>query len=203
MLRVLIAGLLGLGFCFPGLAQEAVQPAVLFRNVQVFDGLHEELSAPCDVLVSGNQISRIGPGPLVTGDHAATVIEGGGRVLMPGLIDNHAHIMFASIPMNVALSGDIGFVHVASTREAHATLKRGFTTIRDMGGPCFGLKAAIDQGLVTGPRIFPSGAFVSQTGGHGDFRIPNDLPAKPGDYTHSERSGAAAIADSPDAGDAF
>ena len=62
----------------------------------------------------------------------------------------------------------------------------------------FGLKRGIDTGLVPGPRIWPSGAFVSQTGGHGDFRLPNELPARPGDFSYSERVGAAAIADSPD-----
>jgi len=77
-------------------------------------------------------------------------------------------------------------------------LMRGFTSIRDLGGPVFGLKRGIDAGLVPGPRIWPSGAFISQTGGHGDFRLPNDLPARPGDHTYSERVGAAAIADDPD-----
>jgi len=77
-------------------------------------------------------------------------------------------------------------------------LLRGFTSIRDLGGPVFGLKRGIDAGLVPGPRIWPSGAFISQTGGHGDFRLPNDLPARPGDYTYSERVGAAAIADDAD-----
>jgi imidazolonepropionase-like amidohydrolase len=63
----------------------------------------------------------------------------------------------------------------------------------------FGLKKGIDSGFARGPRIWPSGAFISQTGGHGDFRLPTDMPARPGDFTHSERVGAAAIADSPDA----
>jgi imidazolonepropionase-like amidohydrolase len=74
-------------------------------------------------------------------------------------------------------------------------LLRGFTSVRDLGGPVFGLKRGIDQGLVPGPRIWPSGAFISQSGGHGDFRLPNELPARPGDYSYGERIGAAAIAD--------
>jgi imidazolonepropionase-like amidohydrolase len=77
-------------------------------------------------------------------------------------------------------------------------LMRGFTSIRDLGGPVFGLNRGIDMGLVAGPRIWPAGAMISQTGGHGDFRLPNDLPARPGDYTFSERIGAAAIADNAD-----
>jgi imidazolonepropionase-like amidohydrolase len=70
--------------------------------------------------------------------------------------------------------------------------------VRDLGGPVFGLKKAIDAGLVPGPRIWPSGAFISQSGGHGDFRLPTEIPAPPGGFSYSERVGAAAIADSPD-----
>jgi imidazolonepropionase-like amidohydrolase len=83
-------------------------------------------------------------------------------------------------------------------KAANDMLLRGFTSIRDMGGPVFGLKRGIDAGLVTGPRIWPAGAFISQTGGHGDFRLSNDFPARPEDYTFTERIGGAAIADDPD-----
>ena len=84
-------------------------------------------------------------------------------------------------------------------RSAEDMLLRGFTSIRDLGGPVYGLKRGIDLGLVPGPRIWPSGAFISQSGGHGDFRLPNELPAAPGSFSFSERVGAAAIADNPDA----
>ena len=76
---------------------------------------------------------------------------------------------------------------------------RGFTTVRDVGGASFGLKRAIDTGEVVGPRIYPSGAMISVTSGHGDFRSPNDLPrvlGMPG--SRLDREGATAIADSPD-----
>jgi len=118
---------------------------------------------------------------------------------MPGLIDAHTHLMFATVPQLAVLTGDIGFLNVAAVKAAGDMLMRGFTSARDLGGPVFGLKKGIDLGLVPGPRIWPAGAFISQSGGHGDFRLPNDLPARPGDYSFSERAGAAAIADSPDA----
>ena len=118
---------------------------------------------------------------------------------MPGLIDAHTHIMFATLPQMMVLTSDVGFVNVAATKAAGDMLMRGFTSARDLGGPVFGLKRGIDAGLVAGPRIWPAGAFISQSGGHGDFRLPTDIPARPGDFTHSERVGAAAIADSPDA----
>ncbi|MGZ8947013.1 MAG: metal-dependent hydrolase family protein, partial [Methylococcaceae bacterium] len=108
------------------------------------------------------------------------------------------HIMFATVPQMVVLTSDIGFINVAAVKAANDMLMRGFTSIRDLGGPVFGLKRGIDVGLVPGPRIWPAGAFISQTGGHGDFRLPNEIPAQPGDYSFSERVGAAAIADNTD-----
>jgi imidazolonepropionase-like amidohydrolase len=107
--------------------------------------------------------------------------------------------MFESVSQVEVLTGDIGFINVAAVKSANDMLMRGFTSIRDLGGPVFGLKRGIDAGLVPGPRIWPSGAFISQSGGHGDFRLPNDLPARPGDFTYSEQVGGSAIADSPDA----
>lgn len=171
-------------------------PETLFRNVRVFDGSGADLSAATNVLVRGNTIASLGA-PF--GSAAATVIDGGGRTLMPGLIDSHTHVMFATVPQMVLLTADIGFINIVASRAATDMLMRGVTSIRDMGGPIFGLKRAIDAGIVPGPRIWPSGGFISQTGGHGDFRLPNELPAAPGAFSYAERVGAAAIADNPDA----
>ncbi|MCU0976645.1 MAG: amidohydrolase family protein [Steroidobacteraceae bacterium] len=171
---------------------------VLFREVRVFDGRSAALSAPTDVLVRGNTIAAIGAGAAPTGD-AAKVIEGGGRTLMPGLIDAHVHVAFQTLPQTALLLGDVGYVHIAAGKGATEMLMRGFTSVRDLGGPTFGVKQAIDSGLIPGPRIWPSGAMVSQSGGHGDFRLPNELPSPPGAWSYGERMGAAAIADSPDA----
>jgi imidazolonepropionase-like amidohydrolase len=178
-------------------AADATPPEVLFRDVRVFDGKSEALSGRTDVLVRGNRIAAVGAGA-VASSPSATIIDGGGRTLMPGLIDAHVHLMFATIPQVALLTADIGFVNIAAGKAAHDMLMRGFTSVRDAGGPTFGLKRAIDTGLVAGPRIWPSGAFISQTGGHGDFRLPNELPARPGDFSYAERVGAAAIADDPD-----
>ena len=76
---------------------------------------------------------------------------------------------------------------------------RGFTTVRDVGGPAFGLKRAIDEGIVVGPRIYPSGAIITVTSGHGDFRQPFEVPRTLGSpQSRGEVLGAAMIADSPD-----
>ncbi len=180
-------------------SEAAEQRGVMFENVLVFNGLSEQLSGPSHVLIVGNRILSISSTPpLPPADTTLEVIQGGGRTLMPGLIDAHVHMMFSTIPQIAALTADIGFVNVAAVKGAHDMLMRGFTSVRDLGGPVFGLKRGIDTGLAVGPRIWPSGAFISQTGGHGDFRLPNEMPARPDDYGYTERVNAAAIADSPD-----
>lgn len=170
----------------------------MFENVRIFDGKSDKLSAPSNVLIVGNIIRSISTAAITApADVALTRVRGSGHTLTPGLIDAHTHIMFAAVPQLAVLTSDITFVTVAAVKEARELLLRGFTSIRDMGGPAFGLKRGIDAGLTPGPRIWPSGAFISQTGGHGDFRLPNDLPARPGEFTYTERVGGAAIADDP------
>lgn len=178
----------------PAVAQPAPPAAILFTNVRVFDGRGTTLSAPTSVLVRGNRIAAIGPAAAAAASDA-TRIEGGGRTLMPGLIDAHAHIMMAELPEVALLASDIGFVNLAAAGTARTMLMRGFTSLRDLGGPSFGLKQAIDSGLTPGPRIWPSGAMVSQTSGHGDFRLPNEVPAVPGAIAYADRLGVTAIAD--------
>lgn len=180
-------------------AQNAPQAITVFSDVRVFDGKSDKLTGPMHVLVRGNKIEKISATPIAMDRRADTVlIDGGGRTLMPGLIDAHTHIMFCTVPQMTLLTADIGYVNIAAAKAANEMLLRGFTSVRDLGGPVFGLKRAIDDGLATGPRIWPSGAFISQTGGHGDFRLPTDFPAKPGDFTYTERIGASAVADNAD-----
>jgi imidazolonepropionase-like amidohydrolase len=199
-----------LGLCQAGQAQHAPSAApsatsaggavTLFQNVRVFDGKNSTLSGPRNVLVRGNKIERIATGPIPTDGSATTVlIDGGGRTLMPGLIDMHWHTMLVRPTPAALLTGDIGHLNLVAGAEATATLMRGFTTVRDMGGPAFGLKRAIDDGTVAGPRIFPSGAIITVTSGHGDFRQPFEVPRIPGaPQSRGEQTGAAMIADSPD-----
>jgi len=182
-------------------AAAASAPVVVFRNVRVFDGRKPTLSGPVDVLVRGQTIERIAASPIVLADGPTnvTVIAGNGRVLMPGLIDNHWHTMLARPTPPQALGNDVGYVTLLAAVEARATLLRGFTTVRDLGGPSFSLKRAIDEGLADGPRIYPSGAMITITGGHGDFRSPTELPRViGGPLTRSEVLGGSMIADSPD-----
>lgn len=182
----------------PALARP--QRVVLFRGVRIFDGRSDGLSKRSDVLVRDGVIERISDGPIDMQDEPGVLeIEGDGRVLMPGLIDAHWHTMLASMPMLIMMSADEGYLHLAAAREAERTLMRGFTTVRDAGGPSFSVKRAIDEGLFVGPRIYPSGAMVSQTGGHGDFRMRYEVPRTDAtEPSRAEAVGAARIADDAD-----
>jgi imidazolonepropionase-like amidohydrolase len=193
---------IALGSCIPGQTQspQAAANATLFLHVRVFDGRSGALSSPASVLVKGNTIERVSTSPIdASAIENVTVVDGHGRVLMPGLIDAHWHSYMASVPQMVLMTADPAYLQLLAAREAEATLMRGFTTVRDMGGPVFGLKRAIDEGAMIGPRIYPSGAVISQTSGHGDFRFSFEVPRTlGGPLSHSEVEGVAAIADSPD-----
>ena len=180
--------------------QPADAAVTLFNNVRVFDGKSTSLSEPTNVLVRGNVIERISRAPIAVDRSATTrIIDGGGRTLMPGLIDNHLHAMLIRSTPAQLLTSDVGCSTLLAGAEATATLMRGFTTIRDMGGPAFSLKRAIDEGTVAGPRIYPSGAVITVTSGHGDFRNVTDLPRTIGGMlSRIEQLGASMIADSPD-----
>ncbi|WLA87116.1 metal-dependent hydrolase family protein [Bradyrhizobium elkanii] len=169
---------------------------VLFQNVRIFDGKNGALSGPSNVLIRNNKIEKIS-NAAITAD--AQVIAGDGRVLMPGMIDAHWHAILVRPTPAAVIASDVGYTNLLAAAEATATLMRGFTTIRDMGGPAFSLKRAIDEGLVAGPRIYPSGAMITITGGHGDFRQLSDLPRTIGGMlSRMERIGGAIVADSPD-----
>jgi imidazolonepropionase-like amidohydrolase len=172
----------------------------LFQDVRIFNGKSATLSAPSSVLIKGNTIERISVSPIAVETNAdVRVIAAKGRVLMPGLIDAHWHAFMAATPQMLLMTADSSYLLLLAARQAEATLMRGFTTIRDLGGPVFGLKRAIDEGVMIGPRIYPSGAFISQTSGHGDFRFAFEVPRTlGGPLSHSEVEGVAAIADSPD-----
>ncbi|ASJ96228.1 metal-dependent hydrolase family protein [Shewanella marisflavi] len=150
----------------------------LFTNVNVFDGIHENLIQNANVVVTGNRITEISTEPLAVA--GGKVIDGGGRTLMPGLTDAHFHIMHAHIASRQILVNDLGYLTLAGAEAAEATLMRGFTTVRDLGGPVFGIKKMIDEGRYIGPRIYASGAYISQTSGHGDMRFPTSIPRKEG-----------------------
>lgn len=172
--------------------------ATLFQNVRIFDGKGASLSAPSNVLIKSNKIERIST-EAIAAEPGVTTIAGNGRTLMPGLIDAHWHAMMIRPNPAQAIAGDVGYNNISASVEATDTLMRGFTTVRDVGGPVFGLKQAIDEGLIAGPRIWPSGAVITVTSGHGDFRQLSELPRTIGGMlSRMEQIGGSMVADSPD-----
>jgi imidazolonepropionase-like amidohydrolase len=171
---------------------------IAFTKVRVFDGKSDTLRSGLSVVVQGNIIKAVGPAEASL-DANVRIVDCGGRVLMPGLIDAHWHAMMAAAPLNVLMTADVGYLNLVAANEAKRTLMRGFTSVRDMAGPTFGLKRAIDEGIAAGPRIWPSGAMISQTSGHGDFRFPYEIPAASNaPLSRVESIGAGAIADGAD-----
>jgi len=129
----------------PGAASAATAaPKVavtLFKNVRIFDGKAEKLTDPSNVMVRGNIIERVSSVSIQPpADANVTVIDGGGRTLMPGLIDAHVHAFAIRPTPAQAIGGDVGYNNIVAGAEATDTLLRGFTTVRDVGGPTFGLK---------------------------------------------------------------
>lgn len=193
-MKTLITAMLFISISFLSTAQKTI----LINNVQIFNGKDEKLVMG-NVLIVNNLISKISSTPIATNKSAmVTIIDGKGKFLMPGLIDAHTHIMMDAIPLNLALVSDIGYINLFAANSAEKQLMRGFTCVRDMGGASFSLKKSIDQGLSKGPRIYSSGAIISQTGGHGDFGFPTDVPREIGALSYIERSGMTIIADGVD-----
>jgi len=178
----------------PAWAQEADPQVTLFTNINVFDGVNEKLIRGANVVVTGNVITAVSTEPLAVA--GGRVIDGGGRTLMPGLTDAHWHSMFNFWPISKVFSADFGLLSIAASEAANEVLMRGFTTVRDAGGNSFPIYRAVNSGLIDGPRIYPSGGYIGQTSGHGDFRGPNDVPENPGTpLDYAQRVGHTLIAD--------
>lgn len=147
----------------------------MFRNARVFDGRGDTLEDGWDVVVADGRIRACGRG--AARGESGLAIDCAGRTLMPGLIDAHVHVY----AMEVNLLRNEGHPLSLLAHRARAMLEnaltRGFTTVRDCGGADFGLALAIEQGWFAAPRLFWCGPMLSQTGGHGDFRLPHDRAA--------------------------
>ncbi len=145
---------------------------IVFRNARIFDGDSAELIEGKDVVVCGGVIEDITGAPRAAGE--AEIVECGGRVLLPGLIDAHVHVYAAGLNFTRLAQQPVSYLALYAALFLHACLDRGFTTVRDVGGADVGLATAIRDGLLTRvPRLFYGGRVITQTGGHGDFR-PGD-----------------------------
>src|SRR3984885_5474632 len=171
---------------------------IVFRSARIFDGESEVLRTNENVFVEGGVISEISDRPPDGGDE---VVDCGARVLIPGLIDAHVHVYAAGLNIVRVVQTPTSYLAHFAARFLSASLDRGFTTLRDVGGADVGLAMAIKDGLLgTVPRLFYGGRIISQTGGHGDFR-PGDHSLETGHYCgcsyHANE--LAVIADGADA----
>ncbi|MDG2535892.1 amidohydrolase family protein [Sphingomonas sp. HITSZ_GF] len=189
--RTALGGLLGAPLLGAARAPDPATSTILIRGAYLFDGTGSARQ-PRNVRITGNRIDAVSAGdiPVPAG---ATVIDGAGQTLMPGLTDAHWHMaavkgvpwMGAEDPVGVALV----------FKDAERQLLRGFTTVRDTAGSIFGIRDAIDRGIMPGPRCYPSGAPISQTSGHGDFDPSDELPPTLGGAaSRYRRSGMTAVA---------
>ena len=143
---------------------------LLITGATVCDVGAEELVPDRRVLVSNGRIEAIG-GPNVD-DSDATIVDIGGRTLLPGLIDSHVHVTAATADLGAMMDWSPHYVAAHTARILSGMLERGFTTVRDVGGADYGLAAAVEEGLLRGPRVVFGGKALSQTGGHADLRAP-------------------------------
>ncbi|MBU7584078.1 MAG: amidohydrolase family protein [Nostoc sp. TH1S01] len=182
--------------------QSQERTSILFENVRIFNGTSDQLSELSNVLVVGNKIQTISQTPITTAlGRKLTRIDGNNRTLMPGLIDNHVHLFMINSTSEELLSPKVSpeVLNQKAHTAAEQMLLRGFTSVRDLAGPVFDLKKRIDTGDAVGPRIYPSGAMISQTGGHGDYRTPQDIvSANHTTISRLEVLGSVAIADGVD-----
>ena len=177
-----------------GAAATAAEPsAVLFKDVRIFDGVDATL-LKANLLVEGEKISKISAQP-IEAPPGAVVIEGNDRILSPGFIDLHAHLTFQAAKDETDLHP--WAVGAIAGKAAEHYLMSGFTTIRDAGGTHPDIARIIERGAIEGPRVYPSGAIVTQTSGHGDSRDPDDPHPTLGNcgVGHTLGSGSSVIAD--------
>ncbi|MEJ2178716.1 MAG: amidohydrolase family protein, partial [Gammaproteobacteria bacterium] len=161
-----------LGATTPTFAEDEKLRQVLFTNVNIFDGTSPDLISNGSVLVEGNLIKSVSADEIEAPD--AYTVDAEGRTLMPGLIDMHSHLCFRNGMLEFRGDYDQMAAGAYTATAMQDYLDQGFTTARDAGCNVLGVAKAVNNGIVPGPRLFPSGAFLSQTGGHGDTGNFND-----------------------------
>ncbi len=139
---------------------------ILFRNMSLLDPRWEEARDGYEVLIEGETIREVSDGPIRAAQ--VQVVDCGKRTLMPGLIDCHVHTMHSEVYVNRLETVPLTLMAAHGADRLKRMLDRGFTAVRDAGGADWGIKAAVEAGLIAGPRLFISGRSIGPTGGHND-----------------------------------
>ena len=142
---------------------------LILSNGRLVDGTYDQPRGPIHLRIGDGRIREVSEQPL-TG--TADIIDLGGHVLMPGLIDAHVHVIATTPDLGANLRLPNSLVALRGAQLMRAMLMRGFTTVRDLGGADIGLVMAVEEGLIAGPRLMICGKALSQTGGHTDYRGP-------------------------------
>ncbi|MFM9851098.1 MAG: amidohydrolase family protein [Hyphomicrobiaceae bacterium] len=145
---------------------------ILFRNFELLDPDHDEVRDGYELLVEGGLIKEVSSKPIRADN--ATVVDCGRRTLMPGLIDSHVHVCLSEVYIRQLENIPLTLMTARAVDLMRGMLNRGFTSVRDTGGADWGIKAAVEQGLVPGPRLFIAGRAIGPTGGHSDGRRRTD-----------------------------
>lgn len=140
----------------------------VFHNMKLIDGLVWEAREGYEVLVEDDRIREVSDQPVRSS--TAQRIDVGGRTLMPGLIDAHVHVTATTLDLGRMSALAPSWVTANAARIMRDMLMRGFTTVRDAGGADWGLKDAVEEGLIEGPRLFICGHILTPTGGNNDYR---------------------------------
>ena len=153
-------------------------PQTLFRNLNLLDPRWNEPRGGYEVLVEGDIIKEVSAKPIKAAN--ARVVDCGKRTLMPGLIDCHVHVFLAEVNIRNLEHIPLTLLTAKAADLMKGMLNRGFTTVRDTGGADWGIKTAVESGLIPGPRLFISGRAIGPTGGHSDSRRRTDMGASCG-----------------------
>jgi imidazolonepropionase-like amidohydrolase len=150
----------------------------LFKRFEMLDPELDEPVGGGELLVEGDRIREVSTRPIKAPD--AAVIDCGGRTLMPGLIDSHVHVVLSEVNLRQLEHVPLTLMTARAAVLMRAMLDRGFTSVRDTGGADWGIKSAVEQDLIPGPRLFIAGRAIGPTGGHSDGRRRTD----PGGQCH-------------------
>ncbi|SKA02722.1 Imidazolonepropionase [Enhydrobacter aerosaccus] len=167
---------------------------ILFKNANVLDPRWTEARGGYEVLVEGERIKEVSAKPIKAAN--ARVVDCGKRTLMPGLIDCHVHVFLSEVNIRNLENVPLTLMTARAADLMKGMIDRGFTTVRDTGGADWGIKTAVDTGLIAGPRLFISGRAIGPTGGHSDSRRRTDQGAPCG--CCNAMVYAMAVADGPD-----